>query len=83
MNIKDKIAMKNHKNIKSLRLVLGDQLNIDHSWYQQKDPEVLYLIAELKQETSYVTHHIQKVSAFFAAMEQFANTLAAQGHQVR
>jgi deoxyribodipyrimidine photolyase-related protein len=83
MNIKDKIAMKNHKNIKSLRLVLGDQLNIDHSWYQQKDPEVLYLIAELKQETSYVTHHVQKVSAFFAAMEQFANTLAAQGHLVR
>ena len=33
------------------------------------------MIAELKQETDYVKHHLQKVTAFFAAMENFATAL--------
>jgi deoxyribodipyrimidine photolyase-related protein len=66
----------------SLRLILGDQLNSNHSWYRQVDPGVLYLIAELHQEASYVKHHIQKISAFFAAIENFAGTLKKDGHQV-
>lgn len=49
---------------KTLRLILGDQLNPSHSWYKQKDDDTLYLIAELKQETDYVKHHIQKLCAF-------------------
>ena len=57
----------------SLRLVLGDQLNSNHSWYQQVDEGVLYLIAELHQEAGYVKHHIQKITAFFLAMENFAS----------
>ena len=65
-----------------LRLVLGDQLNSDHHWYQSVDADVLYVIAELQQETGYVRHHIQKICAFFAAMERFADTLASKGHQV-
>lgn len=48
----------------TLRLILGDQLNRQHSWYQQQDDGILYLIAELHQEAHYVTHHIQKLSAF-------------------
>lgn len=67
---------------KTLRLILGDQLNAEHSWYSRADESTLYLIAELHQETGYVTHHIQKVSAFFAAMEHFANHLTLKGHQV-
>ncbi|BDY04120.1 cryptochrome/photolyase family protein [Ferrimonas sp. YFM] len=66
----------------TLRLILGDQLNTHHSWFQQVEPNCLYLLAELKQETGYVRHHIQKVAAIFLAMEAFARHLKAQGHQV-
>lgn len=66
----------------TLRLILGDQLNINHSWYQSIDPNVVYLIVELRQETDYVKHHIQKVCAFFAAMKHFAEQLASSGHRV-
>lgn len=66
----------------TIRLILGDQLNAAHSWYQQSDDSVLYVIAELKQETDYCVHHIQKICAFFAAMGEFANALQAAGHRV-
>ncbi len=65
-----------------LRLILGDQLNIDHSWLRQRDRQTLYLVAELRQETDYVKHHVQKLCAFFAAMRAFAQTLREQGHEV-
>jgi deoxyribodipyrimidine photolyase-related protein len=71
------------KKFHSLRLILGDQLNASHSWYRAQDDGVLYLIAELHQEASYVRHHVQKVCAFFAAIESFANALKATGHQVK
>ncbi len=67
---------------KKLRLVLGDQLNAQHSWYKQKNEDTLYLIAELKQEAVYTTHHIQKIVAFFCAMEQFAIGLEKAGYNV-
>ncbi|MBD1390782.1 cryptochrome/photolyase family protein [Neiella sp. HB171785] len=66
----------------TLRLILGDQLNASHSWFERKDDGVLYLIAELHQETGYVKHHVQKVGAFFAAMKGFAEALASAGHRV-
>lgn len=65
-----------------LRLILGDQLNASHSWYQQQSADTLYVIAELKQETNYVPHHVQKVCAFFAAMNAFAEALQTAGHRV-
>ncbi|CAH9062200.1 (6-4) photolyase [Pseudoalteromonas holothuriae] len=65
-----------------LRLILGDQLNAHHSWYKHKHDDVLYVIAELHQETSYTTHHIQKICAFFSAMEHFAQALTKAGHNV-
>lgn len=66
-----------------LRLILGDQLNAQHSWFDQVSDDTLYLIIELKQETDYVRHHVQKVCAFFAAMAHFSVTLQQQGHLVR
>ena len=69
--------------MKTLRLILGDQLNHAHSWFQQKDETVYYLMAEVRQETDYVKHHIQKVTAFFLAMRNFADNLQQNGHQVR
>ncbi|KXF79952.1 cryptochrome/photolyase family protein [Enterovibrio coralii] len=66
----------------TLRLILGDQLNASHSWYKEKDEGVLYLMAELRQETDYAKHHVQKVCAFFAAMAGFADALKRAGHHV-
>ena len=66
----------------TLRLVLGDQLNINHSWFQSVDASVVYLIAELRQEATYVAQHIQKLCGFFAAMAEFARDLESRGHQV-
>lgn len=65
-----------------LRLILGDQLNASHSWFQHTDPQTIYVIAEMQQETAYVKHHVQKVCAFFAAMTQFATALESAGHRV-
>lgn len=67
----------------TLRVILGDQLNAAHRWFKKQDPGVLYLIAELHQEASYVPHHIQKLCAFFLAMEKFAQALIEAGHHVR
>ncbi|MEW6995115.1 cryptochrome/photolyase family protein [Colwelliaceae bacterium MEBiC 14330] len=71
-----------HKQATKLRLILGDQLNATHPWFEQVDDTCLYVIAELHQETNYVRHHLQKVQAFFAAMAAFAAALKAAGHQV-
>lgn len=67
---------------RTLRLVLGDQLNLQHSWFAECDDEVLYLLAELPQEARYVRHHVQKVLAFFLAMRRFAEQLQQAGHRV-
>ena len=37
---------------------------------------------EIRSETDYASHHIQKVLGFFASMRQFAQELRAQGHHV-
>lgn len=67
---------------KKLRLILGDQLNEQHSWFQEIDPSVTYLMMECRSETDYTVHHIQKVLGFFGAMRAFAGKLKAQGHHV-
>jgi deoxyribodipyrimidine photolyase-related protein len=63
-------------------MVLGDQLNHAHTWYARVDPSALYVIMEMRQETDYVPHHIQKVIGFFAAMGRFADHLRVVGHRV-
>ena len=67
---------------KTLRLILGDQLNHQHSWFQQVDENVVYVMMEVRSETDYVVHHIQKVVAFFQAMRLFAEELKQNGNQV-
>ena len=46
--------------MKKLRLILGDQLNANHSWFQEVNPDTIYCFFEMRQETDYVQHHIQK-----------------------
>jgi deoxyribodipyrimidine photolyase-related protein len=66
-----------------LRLILGDQLNEAHSWFETVRADVTYAMMETREEACYVRHHIQKIAAFFAAMRSFAETLRARGHRVR
>lgn len=60
---------------KTLRLILGDQLNISHSWFKEVREDVVYVLMEIRSETDYTWHHIQKVAAFFSAMQNFAKQL--------
>ncbi len=69
-------------NIKTLRLILGDQLNAQHSWYKTEDKTVVYVLMQIRSETDYAHHHIQKIVGFFAAMEAFAIELKNQNHQI-
>ena len=75
--------MESRKSVRmKLRLILGDQLNLQHQWFDTVDQEVTYILMEMRQETDYAPHHIQKVVGFFGAMRHFAQTLKKQGHQV-
>ncbi len=65
-----------------LRLILGDQLNHNHSWFQEKNNNILYVMMEMRQETDYVNHHIQKILGFFSAMRSFSQFLENQTHNV-
>ena len=66
----------------TLRLILGDQLNYQHSWYHSNSADTLYVCMEMRQETDYVGHHIQKILAFFASMRNFVHFLEEEGHEV-
>ncbi len=63
------------KPAKIIRLVLGDQLNERHSWFQSADSSVLVVMMEIMPETEIVTHHIQKLAAVFGAMRRFSRRL--------
>lgn len=63
-------------------MLLGDQLDGQHSWFDAVDRDTLYVLAELRQETDYSRHHVQKICAFFAAMQQFADGLQRAGHDL-
>lgn len=69
------------KSYKILRLILGDQLNLQHSWFTKAAPDTLHVLMEIRTETDYVWHHIQKACAFFAAMENFAGLLNGKGFE--
>jgi deoxyribodipyrimidine photolyase-related protein len=71
------------ENMKTLRLILGDQLNPCHSWFSTIDPNVVYIFLEIRQETDYVLHHAQKIIAIFASMRDFAKQLQTAGHHVQ
>ncbi|ATZ73750.1 cryptochrome/photolyase family protein [Idiomarina sp. X4] len=67
---------------KTIRLILGDQLNARHRWFNTKNSETLYVIMELGQEADYVLHHRQKILAFFKAMRNFSDALESAGHRI-
>ncbi len=66
----------------TLRLILGDQLNPAHSWFEHISHDTLYTLMEIRQETDYVLHHAQKIIGIFAGMRYLAQELIAKGHRV-
>lgn len=67
----------------TLRLILGDQLNAAHSWWEKVDSNVLFVFMEIKPESEYVTHHIQKIVGIFQAMRVFSEEMSERGHNVK
>ena len=68
------------KSYKQLRLLLGDQLNEQHSWFEKIDTSILYVMMEISAESTYVVHHIQKITGIFAAMRLFHQKMSGKGH---
>jgi deoxyribodipyrimidine photolyase-related protein len=68
--------------MKTLRLILGDQLNYNHSWLRTVDDNITYVLMEVREETDYTKHHIQKVIGIFAAMYNFVQFLKKRKHNV-
>lgn len=79
--MKDKTSRLSHQ-AKTLRLILGDQLNIHHSWFTEVREDVIYVLMEIRSETDYAWHHVQKLVAFFSAMQHFAESLQEKKHTV-
>lgn len=78
-----KESYKDHKDMyRTLRLILGDQLNYKHSWFDEVDDNVTYCMFEMRQETDYVKHHIQKIAGFFQSMRCFSDHLKSNGHSL-
>ena len=68
----------------TLRLVLGDQLSATLAGLRDIDPDMdIVLMAEVREEATYVRHHKQKIALVFAAMRAFAVSLEARGVTVR
>jgi len=66
--------------MKTLRLILGDQLSRDISALQDIDPgRDIVVMVEVWNETTYVKHHKQKIVLVLSAMRHFAELLRAEG----
>jgi len=67
----------------ALRLVLGDQLTRSLSSLRDIDPvgDVI-LMLEVRDETTHVRHHKQKIAFIFSAMRHFAGALTDEGINV-
>jgi deoxyribodipyrimidine photolyase-related protein len=51
---------QSNKMSKIVRLILGDQLNSNYSWFKTVDESVVYVMMEVRSETDCAKHHIQK-----------------------
>ena len=69
--------------MKTLRLILGDQLDRDLPSLRDIDlAQDIALIAEVMAEVTYVKHHKRKIAFLFSAMRHFAKSLEDDGIQV-
>ncbi|WP_349371090.1 cryptochrome/photolyase family protein [Salinarimonas sp.] len=69
--------------MKTLRLLLGDQLTRSIASLTDLDPDHdVVLMVEVWEEATYVRHHKQKIAFLFSAMRHFAEALRAEGISV-
>ena len=69
--------------MKTIRLILGDQLNFGISSLSDINPNKdLILMAELNEEATYVKHHKKKIAFIFSAMRHFAEQCRQKGWNV-
>ncbi len=69
-------ARKKASHDRTLRLILGDQLNRRVSSLTDLDTDAdVVLLVEVRDEATYVRHHKQKIAFLFAAMRHFAEEL--------
>ena len=69
--------------VSRLVLVLGDQLTEEIAALRAADPaRDAVVMAEVRDEASYVAHHPKKIAFLFAAMRKFAERLRRAGWQV-
>lgn len=67
----------------ALILIMGDQLSFDIPALKAGSKETdVVLLAELREEASYVQHHKKKIAFLFSAMRHFAKALAQAGWNV-
>jgi deoxyribodipyrimidine photolyase-related protein len=67
----------------ALRLILADQLSRNIAALSDVAATDLILMAEVREEATYVKHHKKKIAFLFAAMRHFAEALRAEGLNVR
>ncbi len=66
--------------MKTLRVILGDQVTRDISALTDLDPaRDVVLMVEVAAEARYVPHHKQKIAFLLSAMRHFAEALRAEG----
>ena len=69
--------------MKTLRLILGDQLSDSISSLHGHEPTTdIIFLCEVWDEATYVKHHKKKIAFLFSAMRHFAEQLTNQGYQV-
>ncbi|MCG8067026.1 MAG: cryptochrome/photolyase family protein [Candidatus Thiodiazotropha taylori] len=68
--------------MKTLRLILGDQLSHSIGTLRDIDKSDVILMAEVMEEASYVKHHKKKIAFIFSAMRHFAAELEGKGYRV-
>lgn len=67
----------------TLRLILGDQLNLNISSLTDYQADDIVLLCEIKNEALYVKHHKKKIAFLFSAMRHFKALLTKKKFNVR
>jgi deoxyribodipyrimidine photolyase-related protein len=68
--------------VKTLRVVLGDQLTRGLASLRTLTPGDIVLMMEVHEEATHVAHHKQKIVFIFSAMRHFAEELRSEGVSV-
>ena len=71
------------RKLRSLRLILGDQLDVQSALFDGFDPaQDALLMTEALEEARYVAQHKKRLVLFFAAMRHFAEAQRAEGRAI-